>query len=91
MFYKYDIGTYIDVNNQSLSFKSCQEIPPLILINVNNSHNVHISDQLFSYRMIFNEIESFQGNIWPHKHSEGEIIEAIHSKLIFKCLYVSDK
>lgn len=48
----------------------------------NNSHNVHKSDQWFSDGIIFNEIESFQGNVWPHKYSEGEIIEGIHSELI---------
>lgn len=62
---------------------------PLILINVNNSHNVHKSDQLFPNRMIFHGIESFQGNVLSCEHFEGEIIKELHSELIIYVL-ISD-
>lgn len=33
---------------------------PLVLIHVNNSHNIHKSDQLFSNRMILMEENNFK-------------------------------
>lgn len=62
---------------------------PLILINVSNTHNVHKYDQLFPNRMIFHEIESFQGNALSSEHFGGEITEALHSEFIIYVL-ISD-